>query len=139
MGTRGIGETAHLGTRDTVLLVHSDDVNRAALIALLESAHFSVSGVSSGEDALRLLGDNDGFVPCLIIYVMTGAGDGSQAFRTAQLADSELATVPIVMFSGDSPRPAADDGPRDRGYPAPFVGALLALVGRHCARAEYAA
>ncbi len=114
---------------DTVLLVHADAPSRAALTGLLESNRYAVAGVSTGAEGLQVLAG--GPLPCLILYVMTGDGDGSLEFRAAQTADASFAAVPIIMCT------PLDVGAGDAGT-STFVSALLALVGRHCEQVGYA-
>jgi DNA-binding response OmpR family regulator len=122
----GIGK---MSRPDTVLLVHADLASRTTVTDLLESHRYLVSGVATGAEGLRLLADDP--TPCLILYVMTGAGDGSHEFRAAQMADPAFAAVPIIMCT------EMDLGTGGTVRES-FVQALLALVRRHCPQAEYA-
>jgi len=117
------------GHPDTVLLVHADVASRAALAKVLESNRYAVSAVGTGNEGLRMLANAP--VPCLVLYVMTGADDGSLEFRAAQMADPTFAGVPTIMCTAVD----LDGGGLTRGA---VVDALLALVGRHCAQVSHA-
>lgn len=82
----------------------------------------------SGAEALAVLYVSP--APCVIMYGMTGAEDGSGEFRAAQLADPTFAAIPIIMWAAPESATASPD--------TEFVRALLALVGRHCEHADYA-
>ncbi len=81
-----------------LLLVDDDERVREALVALLEAQGYPVVGAANGREALDVLRVR-GLRPGLILLdLMMPVMDGWQ-FRAAQLADAELATVPVVVFS----------------------------------------
>jgi CheY-like chemotaxis protein len=74
-----------------------DDV-REALVAILESEGFTTSTAANGAEALSYL-RSSGARPCLILLdLMMPVMDGSE-FREKQLADPELAGIPVIIVS----------------------------------------
>ena len=81
-----------------LLLVDDDERVREALVALLEAQGYPVVGAANGREALDVLRVR-GLRPGLILLdLMMPVMDGWQ-FRAAQLADAELAAIPVVVFS----------------------------------------
>jgi CheY-like chemotaxis protein len=80
-----------------VLIVDDDDAGREAMRALLETVgHPTVTaeGTDAALDRLRA-----GLRPCLILLdLMMPVKDGFQ-FRREQLADPDLAQIPVVIYS----------------------------------------
>jgi hypothetical protein len=112
-------------------LIEPNAPSRRSLVEALEARRYAVSGVSSGADGLGLL--HGGFVPCLIIYILSD-GDDSQGFLSARLAAPGFSKLPIVLYSGEEIREASI---ADGVLPDPLLGALLTLVGRHCPTRDY--
>jgi CheY-like chemotaxis protein len=114
----------------TVMIVEDDADIREALTALLVETGYSVACAGDGEDALRQL--KAGARPAVVLLdlmmpVMTGA-----EFRQAQLADPELAGIPIVVLTaaGRFRERAAALGAA-AAFPKPFeVHDLLATLAR---------
>jgi CheY-like chemotaxis protein len=104
--------------KEPVLLVDSDAVARAAFSALLTGAHYAVTTVRSGAEALQHLAL--GNMPCLIMFVLRETDD-SVSFRAAQQANPTWVAVPTVLFSAPT-----------KPGPQALISALLTIVGRHC-------
>jgi CheY-like chemotaxis protein len=80
----------------TVLVVEDDWDTREALMLLVQSEGVDAAGARNGQDALEQL--RGGLRPCLIVLdlampVMTG-----YEFRQAQLADPDLASIPVALL-----------------------------------------
>ncbi len=81
-----------------ILIVEDDDDIRHTLKIFLELKGYEVTAVPDGSEALATL--EDGFEPCLILLdLMMPTMDGWE-FRSRQLADPELAGIPVVVLSG---------------------------------------
>src|SRR5262249_17339652 len=81
------------------LLVEDDYDVRDALVPILEYDGHRVSSAANGREALDQLRANP--APSLILLdLMMPVMDGI-AFRTEQLRDPELASIPVVVVSAD--------------------------------------
>jgi two-component system chemotaxis response regulator CheY len=84
----------------TILVVEDQEDEREALRALLEEEGYRVACVEDGAKALDYLRAHE--APALILLdLMMPTMDGYE-FRTRQLGDPALATIPVVAFSGDA-------------------------------------
>ena len=84
---------------DYVLIVDDDDDIRETLELILASRGYRSMGASDGAEALALMRENPLPVVVLLDIMMPGM-NGTQ-FRAAQLADPRLASVPLVVMTGD--------------------------------------
>jgi len=89
------GGAAH---RHTVLVVEDDADTREAFIALAEMVGLGAVGAPNGAEALDRL--QHGLRPCLIVLDIAMPHMDGFAFRRAQLADEELACIPVAVMSG---------------------------------------
>ena len=87
------------GTSPHRILVVDDDVDlRETIIDVLRDAGFDAVGAANGADALQCLALLDP-LPCMIFLdLMMPVMDGS-GFRQQQLADPNLAAIPVVAIS----------------------------------------
>ena len=81
-----------------VLVVEDTSDLSECFTVVLESAGYIVYVADNGRAALRLL--QNGLRPSIILLdLMMPEMDGFQ-FRTAQLADPYLASIPVIVYSG---------------------------------------
>jgi CheY-like chemotaxis protein len=112
-----------------VLVVEDDLEIRESLLEVLEEAGYAAQGAANGRAALTALaqGPKPGLILLdLMMPVLDGAG-----FREAQLADPEIAHIPVVIISAyhDVPTSARQLGV-SRALKKPIdLDQLLALVG----------
>lgn len=86
---------------NVLLVVEDDYLIRTSLQMLLEMEGYQTHAVENGEEALRYL-KTSATLPCLIVLdLMMPVMDGVE-FRLHQLADPEIATVPILVVTGKS-------------------------------------
>ncbi len=86
-------------SRDGPILIVDDNADaRESMAALLETKGHSVVLAKSADDALRRL--REGLAPSLIFLDLLMAGKDGFAFRHEQLADRNLAAIPVVIYSG---------------------------------------
>ena len=107
------------------------DVVEAIGLYLKFHGHEAITA-TDGSQALGLL--RQGLRPCVIVLDLMMPGMDGFAFRAAQLADTALAEIPVIVCSA-----AYDAGPAaQRLHAAGFLskptqmGALLQLIRRHC-------
>jgi CheY-like chemotaxis protein len=104
--TRSLG-ASETGHRHCILLIDDHFEVRAALKAALTILDCHVMDTGTGAEALKCL--HGGLRPCLI-FLDPGMPRGSAwLFRTFQLADPQLATIPVAVLSGRDLCPATAD------------------------------
>jgi len=110
---------------------------RDAAQLILEDDGYHVIAVASGEEALAYMRMVDP-LPCMILLDLMMHGTNGWEFRTEQLRDARLASIPIVVCSGDGrlPEKASVLGIVGQLEKPIDTTALLALVTQHCHRAE---
>ena len=84
--------------RHTVLVIDDDDMMRDALATLIEQRGYNAVAVGSGREGLNLL--KGGLRPCAILLDLVMPLMDGFAFRRAQLADPQLAAIPVLVVSG---------------------------------------
>jgi CheY-like chemotaxis protein len=125
--------------RHAVLLVEDHDDTREGMELLIQRELVEVVAVSNGREALERL--RAGLRPCFVLLdLFTPEMDGL-AFRRAQLADPDLASIPVAVLSGGGLAVEADM--RQLGVTLflrkpPDMLAVLAAVRDHCAPASAA-
>jgi CheY-like chemotaxis protein len=88
-----------MGPRHRILVIE-DNVETAEAFALIfEARGFAVTLASNGADALMLL-EHDHAYCAILLDLMLPVMDG-RAFRRAQRADPTLASIPVIVVSGD--------------------------------------
>jgi CheY-like chemotaxis protein len=115
------------------VLVVEDDVDlRESIRALLRLGGYTCLTAANGEEALELLRRNG--MPCLIVLdLMMPIMDG-WSLRRELLADTSLASVPVVLVSGadDVAEEARRLGAIDYLVKPVESRAILDLVAVHC-------
>jgi CheY-like chemotaxis protein len=81
----------------TILIVDDDSDVRRALTELLEDEGYAVAGAANGTAALELL--RGGVRPSIILLDLMMPGMNGWDFRSAQLRDPELSSVPVVVVT----------------------------------------
>jgi CheY-like chemotaxis protein len=117
----------------SVLIVEDDEDVREAYAAFLEGAGYRVVEAADGHEALRQL-RSPSRTFCLILLDLFMPNMNGWAFRTEQLRDPALATIPVVVISAD---PRTDQKAAQLGAIAHLqkpidMDALVTLVDAHC-------
>jgi len=130
------GIEPHLVTRvvhlHEILLVDDHMAVRRALGEALTLSGSHVVDVGSGEEALSAL--RDGLSPCFVFLDPGMPHAGARLFRAAQLADPELAEIPVAILSAmdASPDIAGALWIDDWLVKPPEIDAMLRLVDSRC-------
>jgi DNA-binding response OmpR family regulator len=119
-----------------VLIVEDDDDIRFDLAAILRIKGFTVEDAENGRAALELLSTRE--LPCVIILDLMMPVMNGWELAAALEADARLAAIPVIVMTG------AGHVEQHRAtlsaaavLSKPFeLDQLLALVGRHCERAQ---
>jgi DNA-binding response OmpR family regulator len=120
-------------TQHTLLLIDEEPQSRRSLQSIVAISGFSVAAVPSARAALDLL--RKGFAPCAILV---NVPDPPSALSTLRTESAEVASIPILILSGQTSR---DDRPRLIGarevlhLPIDFAS-LIAAIERHCRRSH---
>jgi two-component system response regulator MprA len=116
----------------SILLVEDDHELHSAMTAILEAEGYRVIGAFDGEEAINRL--REGARPSVVVLdLMLPRKDGLQ-FRAEQLADPELAPIPVILYSGDDRLAEAATAfrvPHWFSKPIDF-GAMLEAISRYC-------
>lgn len=83
-----------------VLIVDDDEDIGEALSLILESRGYRWSVAQDGAQALQLMQTQP--LPRVILLDMMMPGMNGEQFRAAQLQDARMASVPVVLMTGDS-------------------------------------
>src|SRR5437667_8025832 len=84
----------------SILLVEDDQELQEAMAAILDAEGYRVIGAYDGQAAIDRL--REGVRPSVIVLdLMLPRKDGRQ-FRAEQLADPQLADIPVIAYSGDT-------------------------------------
>jgi CheY-like chemotaxis protein len=118
-----------------VLVVEDNPDVRDSTAMLLEVAGYATVTAEHGKDALDRL--HSGKRPCLILLdLMMPVMDGFE-FRAAQLAEHDLASIPVIVVSAFSSAPDAKHlGVRACMAKPIDVEQLLENVGAYCERSS---
>jgi CheY-like chemotaxis protein len=108
---------------------------RVALELVLGTEGYDVVGAPSADDALARL--QQGLHPDVVLLDLGLPGMSARTFRDAMRADPRLATVPVVVLSGDGwVREKAEMlGAIDWLQKPVEIERLLEVVAQHCAGA----
>ncbi len=87
--------------KGTILVVEDDEDIRSSLLDVLSDEGFAVAGAEDGDQALEYLRSGSTRPVLILLDLMMPRMDGRE-FREAQLADPELAGIPIVLVSADA-------------------------------------
>ena len=83
-----------------IMVVEDSSDEREALQLTLEMRGYSVVALADGQSALAYLRQTEQ-LPYLISLDLMMRGTNGWEFRNAQLGDSRLAAIPVVICSGD--------------------------------------
>jgi len=119
----------------TVLVVDDAAIIRDATVALLACEGYDAVAVNNGREALNLL--QQGTVrPALILLDLAMPVMDGFAFRAAQMCDSNLSAIPVIVMSATPPLALAAAVEALRavaGIAKPVdADALLSLVAANC-------
>jgi CheY-like chemotaxis protein len=126
------GKERFEAVRSLVLVVDDDLDAVEAIAAVLDANGYGVVKASNGEEALQRL--RAGLVPSVIVLDLRMPGNDGWDFRAAQLHDTELAHIPVVIYSGLADVDVIAATLRADGVSVkPAIESLMAEVAR-CAR-----
>lgn len=122
-------------TGDYVLIVEDVEDERDATRLTLEVEGYTVVAVPSADEGLAHMRRSTQ-LPSVILLDLKMHGTNGWDFRTAQLRSPRLASIPVVVCSGDGrlPEKAEALGIQSQLQKPIDQKALLALVARHCRR-----
>jgi two-component system chemotaxis response regulator CheY len=114
-----------------ILVVEDDHDVRDAMVQVLEAEGYAAVPATDGEDALERL--DAGLAPCVILLdLMMPRLDGWQFIEQQRRRES---TVPIIVVSAyGSQEQVRSEGVVTYMRKPVDIDALLAAVGRHCAK-----
>jgi two-component system, chemotaxis family, chemotaxis protein CheY len=115
-----------------VLLVDDDEDIRDVISLLLTARGYQVIALADGQEALDWL--RQGERPCVILLDLMMPGMNGWEFREHQLADAELADIPVVILSGAGSLSSHVETLRPEGVLAKPVdlSCLTQAVASHC-------
>jgi two-component system response regulator MprA len=115
----------------TVLIIDDNDDVRDGLTQLIRAEGYGVETARDGREALRKLRDVH---PCIILLDLMMPDMSGYDFRQAQLADDELKTIPVVLYSATHDIREAAERLQAAAYAAKpiVIDRLMALIREHC-------
>jgi len=118
---------------DYILIVEDVEDERDAVRLTLEVEGYTVVAVPGGDEGLAYMRRTEP-VPRLILLDLKMHGTNGWDFRTEQLRSPRLASIPVVVCSGDGrlPEKAEALGIQSQLQKPIDQRALLALVAHHC-------
>ncbi len=118
---------------DFILVVDDDDDIRESICSLLQDEGHTVIAAANGQEALDALRKHG--LPCLILLDLMMPVMGGAEFRQRQLADWQLAKVPVVLITAAG-HAVAKAIPADGLLPKPLKAeAVIGAVESFCAHA----
>ncbi len=122
----------HVSTSHTVLVVDDNDDVREAFVALLLMHGYHASGASSGSRALEQL--REGLRPCVVLLDLRMPEMDGWTVWARMHAEPTLASIPVVMVSGDPEQSRRAEALGMRNFIRKPVDAdkLVATVARFC-------
>jgi CheY-like chemotaxis protein len=117
----------------TILIVDDDAGIRQLLLLFLEHKGYTAKSVSNGLEALNQLQIDQPLPSLILLDLMMPVMDGA-TFRQAQLADSRIAAIPVVVLSAaENIEAQAPLLTTDAYVPKPIeFDSLLQIVERYC-------
>lgn len=85
----------------SMLIVDDDPDIREVLVTILGMHGYHVVAATDGADALEKLRGAGCQRPCLILLDLMMPGMNGVQFRAEQVSDPALASIPVVVLSGD--------------------------------------
>jgi len=130
-GVRSTGEP--MQHHEAILIVEDDDDIREAMSAFLEAEGYPVIQARNGDEALRTLRSSERRFCLVLLDLFMPVKDGWE-FRTEQLGDPAIASVPVVVVSADrsATEKAANLGAVDCMVKPIDFSHLLDTVASHC-------
>ena len=115
-----------------MLVVEDNDDVREAFITLLLMHGYQASGASSGMSALEQL--HEGLRPCVVILDLRMPEMDGWSVWARMHAEPQLASIPVVMVSGDPDQLRRAEALGLRNFIRKPVDAekLVAIVARYC-------
>lgn len=115
-----------------VLIIEDDEAISEAIASLLEDCGYSAVRAVDGRGGLEAL--RNGPKPSLILLDMAMPGMNGERFREEQVKDSDLAGIPVVLFTADS---RAENKAKELGAAGWLrkpvdPQRLLSIVEKHC-------
>lgn len=111
-----------------ILVVEDDSDLRESLCEVLSDAGYDTASAAHGSAALELL--RDGLRPALILLDLMMPIMSGWEFREEQLADAELARIPVMVMTASRHLDEEPGGVADIMYKPLRLEALLEAVGR---------
>jgi CheY-like chemotaxis protein len=126
------GESRAVSQSACVLVVDDDADIRDSIGDILELRGYQVARAANGREALDRL--RHGPLPCLILLDLMMPVLNGWEFRAQQASDQALASVPVVIISGDgsTDQKAASIGVSEYLRKPLELSAILDVVRRHC-------
>lgn len=114
-----------------VLVVDDDPDICETLQTVLEVSGYRVAAAANGREALAAL--RSGVRPCLVLLDLMMPVMNGMEFRAEQRADPSIASVPVVVVSGDHGATEKAMAMGLEGLSKPIdIDVLLQVVGRFC-------
>jgi CheY-like chemotaxis protein len=114
-----------------LLVVDDDAAIRETIGAVVEAEGYAVVTAAGGAEALGAL--RSGLRPGLFLLDLRMPGMDGRAFRVAQTAEPELASIPVVILSGDGDAPCVGASLGLEWLLKPVhLDRLIAVVARYC-------
>src|SRR5262245_7746344 len=117
MGSRQEVVQTQVMSSGEIFIVDDDRDTRNALAELLEAEGFAVDGAANGREALARLRSRDAHPAVILLDLMMPGMDGWD-FRSEQMRDPKLASVPVVIVSASGFSP---ESIRTQFRPAAYV------------------
>jgi CheY-like chemotaxis protein len=116
-----------------IMVIEDVRDEREAVQVRLEIEGYHVTAVESGDQALAFMRAAE-LAPCMILLDLMMHGANGWEFRKAQLRDPRLASIPVVVCSGDGrlAEKAEALGVISQLLKPIDPSVLLALVAAHC-------
>ena len=125
-----MGVTADAVRKPLVMVVDDDDDIRETLIGLLEDEGYRAVGFPTGREALE--GLRGGLSPNVILLdLMMPVMDGAE-FRRLQLADPELAAIPVILITAAGLEPIQRSDYSEVLRKPLKVDRVLAVIAEYC-------
>jgi CheY-like chemotaxis protein len=114
--------------RNWILVAEDDDAVRETMCDILEGEGYRVATAASGAEALGILRSVSARPSVILLDLMMPGMDG-WTFREAQMADSRLHAIPVIVMSGDANLDAKAVALRAAGHLKKPMGLAALLDG----------
>jgi len=125
-------DPSHVNSHGPILIVDDDPDFRSAMAELFEVSGHPVATARDGNQALTQL--RTGLVPCVIVLDLSMPRLDGFGFRREQLADSALASIPVIVHSSHGDLAAVARRLQAAAYvrKTDTLDTLLQVVTVHC-------